>query len=130
MEKLNLEKSNLKKFGNTMGIACIVLALLVSFEHEQIASAPVIASGAFFIVALFIPFILKPIYIFWMRLAFVLSWFNTRLLLSVIFYLLFTPIALCLKLFRKDLLDRKIEKNKPSYWHKRESCMPRYERQF
>jgi hypothetical protein len=68
-----------------------------------------------------------------MKLAFVLSWFNTRLLLILIFYLVFTPLGLAAKLFGVDFLDRRVEKDKPSYWRKREAAVfkkENYERQF
>lgn len=76
---------------------------------------------------------LKPVYIIWMRFVFVLGWISARLLLLVVFYLVFTPTALIIRLFGKDLLDMKIDKNRPSYWHKKESkafSRPDYERQF
>ncbi len=74
--------------------------------------------------------LLKYLYIIWMRLAFILGWINTRILLLAIFYLLFTPIGIGIKLFGVDLLERKIDKNKDSYWKKRDSLAADYERQF
>lgn len=43
----------------------------------------------------------------WYKLAEVLGWINTRILLSVIFFLLLTPIALVRRLFVKDPLRLK-----------------------
>jgi len=74
--------------------------------------------------------LLKYLYIIWMRLAFILGWINTRILLLAIFYLLFTPIGIGIKLFGVDLLERKIDKNKDSYWKKKDSLAADYERQF
>ena len=79
------------------------------------------------------PVSLKPVYIFWMRLAFILAWINTRLILSILFYLIFTPIGIGMRLFGGDLLDKKIDKNKESYWIKKEKAAFKqsdYERQF
>ena len=59
-----------------------------------------------------------------------MGWINTRILLLAIFYLLFTPIGIGIKLFGVDLLERKIDKNKDSYWKKRDSLAADYERQF
>lgn len=133
MEKLNLKKENLKKFGVTMGIALLVISLFILFRHRH---SPVFTSGIsliFFVLAFSAPGLLRPVYIFWMRLAFVLGWINTRLILFIIFYLVFTPIGLVMRLFGADLLDKKIEKTKDSYWKKREkeAFNPSgYERQF
>ena len=49
-----------------------------------------------------------------------LGWINTRLILFIIFYLVFTPIGLVMRLFGVDLLDKKIDKNKNSYWRRKE----------
>jgi hypothetical protein len=62
---------------------------------------------------------MKPIHFWWMKFAFALGWINTRLLLGVFFYFVLTPIGLMMKLFGKDLLDRKFEPNAVSYWKKR-----------
>jgi len=133
MEKLNLDKKGLKKFGITMGVAFLVIGGLIYFKRHHLPLSISFISFAFFGLALFIPLILKPIYIIWMRLAFVLSWINTRLILCIIFYLLFTLTGLAMRLFGKDLLDRKIEKARDSYWKKREDgefSRLTYERQF
>ena len=133
MEKLNLGPKNLKKFGITMAVAFAVITLII-FIRQRHSIIPYLSIAAlFFISALTIPVVLKPVYIFWMKFAFVLSWINTRLILVIIFYLVFTPISLVLKLFRKDLLNRKIVINETTYWKKREESpdvKSLYQRQF
>ncbi len=76
---------------------------------------------------------IKKLKNYWMKLAFVLSWINTRLILCLMFYLIFTPIGLILKLLRKDLLELKIDKAGETYWKKkerRELGIASYEKQF
>lgn len=133
MERLNLDKQSLRKFGITMGAAFLVIALIVFLKHKYIIFPAVIISAVFFTLAFIIPGILRPAYVIWMRLAYVLSWFNTRLILLAIFYLIFTPIGFIIRITGKDLLDRKIDKNKESYWIKKENNKFNaldYERQF
>ncbi len=133
MEKLNLDKSTLKKFGITMGIALLVITLFIFIRHKHSILITSIISAIFFILAFIMPSLLKPVYILWMRLAFILSWINTRLILIIVFYLIFTPISISIRLFGIDLLDRKIDKNRNSYWRRKESQASNslnYERQF
>ena len=133
MEKLNLDRNNLKKFGIIMGTAFFVIALFILIRHKHSILPASIISAVFFVLAFIMPDLLKPAYIFWMKFAFVLGWINTRLILFIIFYLIFTPIGLGMRLFGVDLLDRKIDKNKESYWRKKEKGDSRpltYERQF
>ena len=120
MEKINLDKKSLRKFGITMGIAFLVITLLIFIRHRHSVVPASIISALFFLSAFLLPLALKPVYIFWMKLAFVLGWINTRLILIIIFYVLFTPLGLIMRLFRADLLDRKIDRNRDSYWKKRE----------
>lgn len=132
MNRLDLNRKSLRKFGITMGIAFLVITLFLLIRHKY-NLLPILISGVFFILAFTTPIVLKPIYIIWMKLAFILSWFNTRLILVIIFYLIFTPFGLVIKLLGKDLLDLKIEKDKPSYWRKKENVPfepQKYERQF
>lgn len=132
MEKLNLNKANLRKFGITMGAAFFIIALLVFFKHKQGILFPVI-SLIFFLFTVISPALLKPVYVIWMRFAFLLAWINTRIILLAIFYLIFTPFSLVIRLLGKDLLGRKIQKNSSSYWLKKESIVFNpvdYERRF
>jgi len=133
MEKLDLDKKSLRKFGITMAIALLIITFIIFIRHKYSPMPTFIISAMFFISAFTIPTLLRPIHVIWMRLAFILGWINTRLILSILFYLVFTPIGLVMRLFRVDLLDRKIDKNKESYWRKKEKSgfSPlNYERQF
>lgn len=116
-----------------MGIAFLVITLIIFIKHKYSIMPTVFISAVFFALAFITPLILKPIYIAWMRFAFVLGWINTRLILAVMFYLVFTPAGIILRLLRKDLLDRRIEKGNQSYWKKKETPVInplQYEKQF
>mgnify|MGYP001565608280 CR=1 FL=1 len=133
MDKLNLDKGALKKFGITMGSAFFIITIIILIRHKHSVIPASIISITFLILAFTLPALLKPVYILWMKLAFVMGWINTRLILCMLFYLLFAPMGLVMRLFKVDLLDRKIEKNKDSYWRKkakREFGTLDYERQF
>ena len=120
MEKLNLDKNNLRKFGIIMAAAFLLITIFILVRHKHSILPTVIISLAFLVLANIAPILLKPIYILWMRLAFILSWINTHIVLLIIFYLILTPIGLGMKLFGIDSLDRKIERNRDSYWLKKE----------
>ena len=133
MEKLDLDKESLKKFGVTMAAAFLIITLIIFARHKYSVMPTLIISATFLILAFTSQALLKPIYILWMRMAFVLGWINTRLILFILFYLLFTPIGLVMRLFKADPLDRKIAKEKDSYWREKEKIKfnpINYERQF
>ena len=133
MEKLDLSRQNFKKFGITMGVVFFAIAVFVTVRHRHNALPYMFFSTFFLLFAFSTPLILKPLYVFWMRLSFILSWINTRLILIIIFYLIFLPLGLIIKLCGKDLLERKIDRSKSSYWKQKEKPIfdkSNYERQF
>ena len=129
MERINSDLKSLRKFGMTMGIALLAVAVFIIMRRHDPQPALLIAL-IFFILGIAAPILLKPLYIAWMRFAYLLGWVNTRLLLAIIFYLVFTPIGLVMRLCGVDPLKRKINKKEKSYWEKRESTQLSYERQF
>ena len=132
MEKLDTGKKSLKKFGITMAIALLVISGILFLKNKD-ASYPVIISVLFLSLGLIAPSTLRLTYIIWMKFALILGWINTRLILIIMFYLIFTPIGLIMRIFRTDLLERKLEKSKTSYWkahQEKEFALENYERQF
>jgi hypothetical protein len=121
MEKINFDKRTLKKFGIMMACAFLIITSLMLIKGKHLNFVAPLISLLFFVLASIKPFILKPVYFLWMKLAFALGWINTRLILVIVFYLIFTPIGLLLRLFGYDPLDLKIEKNRASYWKKKEA---------
>lgn len=61
-----------------------------------------------------------------------ISWVIMRLALGILFYLVFSPVSIIMRLLGKDFLDEKINRNAPTYWkkHVSPSGTDRYERLF
>ena len=131
MEKTTTDRKALRKFGLTMGAAFMVIALLVFFRHKHTVLPTLGICTFFFLAALSAPGCLRPIYKIWMGLGAILGWVNTRLILTVVFYLIFMPIGLVMRLFGVDLLERRIDKQRTSYWKKKNAKdISDYQRQF
>jgi hypothetical protein len=68
-----------------------------------------------------------------MTLAVIMGWFVSRILLSILFFIILTPISLITRLFGKKYLDINRKDSKNSYWHireKRDFEEAEYEKQF
>jgi Saxitoxin biosynthesis operon protein SxtJ len=65
--------------------------------------------------ALVAPPILAPAYRAWMKLAEVLAWINTRILLGAVFYGVVTPIGLVMRLLGRDPMHRQLDRQGESY---------------
>lgn len=91
------------------------------------------AGTVFLAVAVIRPVLLRYPYILWMGFGQVLSWVNTRLILCVMFYLILTPVGIVMRLFGRDPLSRRFDRDAGSYWtapDKRISSKEGYERLF
>lgn len=125
----------IRQFGLLVGIVLVAVGCWQLYRQTYPIVRIVLWSIGSFLFAggLLWPQILKPFYVSWMLLAHMLSWVNTRIILGVIFYLIFTPIALVMRIANRDSLQRKINKNANSYWTQRtapENIKEHFERQF
>ncbi len=133
-------KKELRKFGLLVGAIFVAWAGLSVWRRGGHPSAYVAGGGGSVLLLLgaLAPRLLAPIYVAWMRLAGVLGWINTRILLGVMFFVVVTPIALLGRLFGHDPLARRGRKGASrdakgvSYWieHEDRSDPERYKRQF
>ncbi|MBT4936735.1 hypothetical protein HON22_02355 [Candidatus Peregrinibacteria bacterium] len=57
---------------------------------------------------------------YWLKFAHTLGFINTKILLTLVFFLVITPIGLIMRLFGKDFLRKKMNKKIHSYWIQRE----------
>ena len=84
-------------------------------------------------IVAFSPIILRPVFKLWLKVAHAIGWFNTQLLLSIVFILIFVPTGLVMRLLRKDPMKRKMLAE-GTYWEPYEleglKDKNRYERQF
>jgi len=127
-------KKELRKFGIIMGTVIGVIGGLLFWREKDYYIYFLGVAAAFFLFSFTITFILKPIHKFWMGLAVLMSWGMTRVILSILFYLGITPISFLARLFGKDFLGLKFNKNNTnSYWIPKERKKferDSYEKQF
>ncbi len=126
-------KKELCKFGITVGTVFGLLGALLCWRDKDYYYYFLILCGAFIIPGVIAPMTLKPVEKVWMGAAKRMGWVMTRVILSILFFLVFTPMGLVAKLFGKQFLDLKIEKRKKSYWnYRRKKKFDRsdYENQF
>ena len=119
----NIPNSNrdMRSFGITMGIILFIISGLLMYYNKEIYQIIVIIALTFVGLGLIIPVMLKPLYFVWMTFATILGWVMTRVILSLVFYLIITPIGLLTKLLGEDFLTLKRAES-DSYWNYRDSA--------
>ena len=123
----------LRKFGLTVGTALLVIGGVSRLRgHESVSLGLGAAGGLLLVLGLVLPRALRPVEKAWMALAMVLAWINTRIILSVLFVLAFTPVGLVRRMIH-DPLERKFRDGKSTYWvphPPKPAGRVQYERQF
>lgn len=112
-----LDKQGLRKFGLVTGaIVAGLFGLLLPWVFEaKLPLWPWYLAGALWTLAILIPVALNPVYHGWMRIGLVLGWINTRIILGIVFFVVFTPVALFMKVLGKDPMGRKLDASISSY---------------
>ncbi len=123
----------LRKFGLTVivGMALIGLLFQFWFERTTVAINLYAAGGVLGLPALTGTVIGLPGYWLWMGIAFVMGNIVSRILLGLIYYLLFTPLGLVRRLMGADKLALR-RRQVDSCWVdiKADDEKSRFERQF
>jgi len=133
IKNIKSNKSDLRKFGITMAVVLMLLGGLFFWKEKGYYFYFLIFAAAFIISGLALPIVLKPVHKVWMTISIILGWIMTRVILSILFYLVVTPTRGLARLFGKQFLDLKIDKNINSYWiSKQEQKLNKadYEKQF
>ena len=133
IKNIKESKKDLRKFGLTVGIVFLAIAAFLFWKEKGSYLALGIVGGFLVIAGLFLPIILKPLNKIWMTLAILMGWVMTRVILTILFFTVLTPLGFIAKLFGKDFLDLKLDKEQNSYWEIREKKEIKpidYEKQF
>lgn len=134
MNQSNPTEKQLKQYGLMMAgvLSCFVVLFLYKAWHTA-AMALGVWALFFLTMGLFAPARLERVYLAWMKFGHVVGNFNFKLILGLMYFIVFTPLRLVASLFREDPLTRKIEPEKKSYWRDcepRSSDPKRFEKQF
>ncbi len=132
IKNIKTDKKDLRGFAYTIGIILIIISVILFYYNNPIFKIFIKISASFILVGFVTPIILKPIYLVWMVFAVILGWIMTRVILSLVFYLIMTPIGLFTRLIGEDFLGLK-KTDSGSYWNLRDSNYETnqdYEKQF
>jgi len=114
---INPDKQELRKFGLIFaGMFILIFGLLLPWIWDKPSPRwPWIVAAVFIAAALVVPMMLGPAYRLWMKIGHVLGWINTRIILGLVFFFIFAPVALVLRILGKDALKRRLDTSATSY---------------
>ena len=109
-------RKELRSFGLMVGgVFALIGILSYWFGRREWHLWPLAAAALLVVPALVAPAVLVPIHRTWMRLAAVLAWANTRIILALAFFLMFMPIGVVRRWIAGDTLKLRFDREAASY---------------
>jgi hypothetical protein len=133
LKKLKTGPGDLRKFGLVVGGVFSLIALFFWWRggHYALFLVPAVP---LIVLGLAWPKCLRSVYLGWMGLALILGLIVSTILLTILYYLVLTPMGMAARLCGKDFMDRRWQREQKSYWKLRDQTSPRqrqrYEQQF
>ncbi len=118
-----------KSFGIVFFIVFLIISFYPLINQENIRVWSLIISLIFLILGLLNSKILNPFNKLWFKFGMILGRIISPIIMSIIFFLVVTPIALIMKLLKKDILNLKFNKTN-TYWIEKSGPKSKMKNQF
>ena len=117
MKTSELELPTNKKFGFFFAAVFLVATtyFYINNASSSVVSTLSVVSLSFLVATLVNPDLLLPLNRLWMRFGQLLGMIISPIVMGIIFFGLFTPMSLTMRLFRRDELRLRF-KNKKTHW--------------
>ena len=133
IQELKTGPRDLRKFGLTVGGVFALLGTIMWLRGKPHFPWFLIPGSVLVLFGLIAPRVLKAVYLGWMSAAIVLGFVVSNIILTLLFLLVITPVGWAARLFGKDFLRLKLDRQSSTYWLRREPTArskAEYEQQF
>ncbi len=121
LKRIKSKKKDLREFGFIVGGVFVTISLIGLFSQRGWASVLIIVGSILMILGAVAPRILLPFQKAWMVIAIILGAVMSRVILTIVYFLVVTPIGLFLRIIGKHFIDLEIHDDSSSYWMIREA---------
>tara|TARA_Y100000590_G_C15569986_1_gene958189 strand:+ start:719 stop:1105 length:387 start_codon:yes stop_codon:yes gene_type:complete len=128
MNKIKISSN--RNFGLVFFFVFLIVSIWPIISGESIRIWSVAISLVFLILGLMNSKVLTPLNKLWFKFGIILGAIVAPVIMSIIFFLVITPIGLIMKIMGKDLLNKKYDRIKKTYWIKRDVLIGTMKRQF
>jgi len=125
-----IEISTNRSFGITFSAVFLIIGIWPLLNNEPIRIWSIVISLIFLLFGLMNSTLLTPFNKIWFKFGILLGSIVSPIAMSMVFFIVVTPIGICMRLFRKDILNRKFDKNANSYWISRNKPSGSLKNQF
>ena len=121
--------SSNKSFGIVFFVVFLITGLFPLINDQEIKVWSLLASLIFLILGLINSKILTPLNKIWFKFGILLGKIVSPIVMALVFFLVVTPIAIFMKILKKDLLNLRYNNDK-SYWIEKSNKKSRMMDQF
>ncbi len=118
-QEREIKLSSDRSFGLIFAGAFLVIGLLPLIHDGEMRIWALITAGVFLVVTLVYPKILHPLNKLWQKLGLLLHAIIQPVVLGILFFLVFTPMAILARIVKKNFLHLGFEPDAESYWIRR-----------
>ncbi len=130
MKHQEIKISSNRSFGIVFFVLFAVIALWPLLSYGNIRVWSLILSLLFLILGILNSKILTPLNKLWIRFGILLGKIVSPIVMGIIYFGVVTPIGIIMRLFGKDILNLKINKNKSTYWLAKDKIKSKMKNQF
>ena len=124
------KKSNNRSFGILFFIVFLILGLYPTLKGNSPNIYFIFISIPFIILGLIDSKILTPLNNAWIKLGEILGMIIAPIVMAIIYFFILTPISIVVRIFGKDLLSIKFNKQVNTYWINRKKNINSMKKQF
>ena len=133
LKRNKIKMGSNRSFGLVFFLVFFAIALwplIKGGDFSQIRILPLYFSLPFLFLGLINSKLLTPLNQIWFKFGMILGAIVAPIVMGITFFLVVTPISFIMKILGRDLLRRKYNKSKKSYWLTRDKTIGTMKKQF
>ena len=115
MDHKDIKIGSNRSFGLVFFVVFLLISIYPFLKDGDIRLWSLIISIIFLFLGLLNSRVLSPLNKLWFRFGLLLGKIISPIIMGIIFFLVVTPIAIIMRLFKKDILNLKFKENN-TYW--------------
>ena len=130
LHKSKIKINSDRNFGLVFFIIFLILGLWPITNAEEIRIWLILLAFIFLILGIMESKLLSPLNRLWFKFGMMLGAIVAPIVMGAIFFIVVTPIGIVMSIIGKDLLNKKHDKKKETYWITRRTSIGSMKRQF
>ena len=112
----NIKAGSVKSFGIVFFVVFLLVSLYPLLNNHEIRIWSLIVGFIFLFLGMVSSPVLKPLNLIWFKFGLFLGKFISPIVMGIVYFIVVFPTFLLLKIFKKNYLNLKYDRNKSSYW--------------